>query len=138
MLDRTLGVDYSSGAQGADVSKIQTALQLAGFSPGPIDGIYGLRTKTAVQSFQSAHGLPIDGIVGPNTWSVLLTGTAPAGAQPATITIPRGKPANLPPLSQDPYLFKGLFGGLGNTASILSLGLGLVMFLGLKKKRRRR
>ena len=130
MLDRTLGVDYSSGAQGPDISKIQTALQLAGFSPGPIDGIYGLRTKTAVQSFQSAHGLVIDGIVGPSTWSALLVGILPAGAQQAAITIPR--PA------QPAQAGFSLFSGLGNTASILSLGLGLVVFLGLKKKRRRR
>lgn len=35
------------------------------------DGIFGKRTKTAVQQFQKAHGLVDDGIVGPATWAKL-------------------------------------------------------------------
>jgi hypothetical protein len=35
------------------------------------DGIYGPRTKAAVQSFQSLHKLVKDGIVGNNTWNAL-------------------------------------------------------------------
>jgi peptidoglycan hydrolase-like protein with peptidoglycan-binding domain len=42
------------------------------FSPGPIDGLGGARTLTAVLAFQSAQGLAADAIVGPRTWSALV------------------------------------------------------------------
>jgi peptidoglycan hydrolase-like protein with peptidoglycan-binding domain len=37
-----------------------------------IDGRYGSRTRTAVQSFQSARGIPTTGTIGPLTWKALL------------------------------------------------------------------
>jgi hypothetical protein len=33
-----------------------------------IDGVFGSRTKSATKTWQSAHGLSADGIVGPLTW----------------------------------------------------------------------
>ena len=138
MYDKNLGIDYSAGASGSDVAKIQTALQLAGFSPGPIDGVYGSKTRTAVQSFQSAHGLVIDGIVGSLTWRKLLSGAAPTGNQPATLTIPKvSQPGSSSGTASPPFL-SSVFGGLGSMSSIISLGLGLLIFFNLKKKRRRR
>ena len=35
------------------------------------DGIFGQATEQAVRSFQSTHGLEVDGIVGPMTWGML-------------------------------------------------------------------
>jgi len=49
----------------------QEHLATAGFTI-PIDGDYGLTTQTAVESFQTAQGLTVDGIVGPATWTALL------------------------------------------------------------------
>lgn len=37
-----------------------------------VDGDFGLKTKTAVVSFQKKHGLTADGIVGAKTWKKLL------------------------------------------------------------------
>ena len=36
------------------------------------DGVFGLRTKLAVESFQRNNGLTVDGVVGRNTWTKLL------------------------------------------------------------------
>ena len=38
-----------------------------------LDGIFGPETERAVRSFQSENGLTVDGIVGRNTWSALLS-----------------------------------------------------------------
>ncbi|MDR0286042.1 MAG: peptidoglycan-binding protein [Propionibacteriaceae bacterium] len=35
------------------------------------DGLYGANTMTAVQIFQGAKGLSVDGLVGQKTWSAL-------------------------------------------------------------------
>jgi peptidoglycan hydrolase-like protein with peptidoglycan-binding domain len=61
----------------------QCLLSRAGFSPGPIDGIFGPMSQTAARHFQ-AHvdsacngGLGQDGLVGPQTWPWLRFYTAP-------------------------------------------------------------
>jgi len=50
---------------------IQIALRNAGFYKGKIDGDIGPMSKKAIQEFQAANNLVIDGKVGPRTWSVL-------------------------------------------------------------------
>jgi Putative peptidoglycan binding domain len=59
------------GAAGDIVVWAQEHLVSAGF-PVTIDGGYGRATVTAVEAFQTAHGLIPDGIVGPATWQALL------------------------------------------------------------------
>jgi peptidoglycan hydrolase-like protein with peptidoglycan-binding domain len=63
--------DYQTGSRGDDVREIQDLLTRRGYSPGPVDGIFGIQTKTAVSRFQSDRGVTIDGIVGPVTWAAL-------------------------------------------------------------------
>jgi putative chitinase len=58
-------------SSGPDVIALQHALQAAGFSPGAIDGSFGLGTEAAVLAFQRSEGLAADGIVGPNTATAL-------------------------------------------------------------------
>jgi Putative peptidoglycan binding domain len=53
------------------IISIQTALASKGFSPGPINGDYGLTTQAAVAAFQQAEGLVVDGEVGPETSEAL-------------------------------------------------------------------
>jgi len=56
---------------GADVLALQTKLEALGYAPGPLDGIYGVATESAVRAFQRDHDLQIDGIVGPRTRAAL-------------------------------------------------------------------
>ena len=42
------------------VAAVPTA---AGFDPGPVDGVFGSRTRTAVSTFQVAQGLASTGAV---------------------------------------------------------------------------
>lgn len=55
------------GSSGNEVVKIQTKLKQWGYYNGDIDGIYGSKTKAAVEKFQRNNGLSVDGIAGTNT-----------------------------------------------------------------------
>ncbi|MEF8796692.1 MAG: peptidoglycan-binding protein, partial [Salinivenus sp.] len=57
--------------RGPDVKAVQRRLDTRGFSPGPVDGLYGRTTEAAVREFQASRNLKVDGIVGPRTWSAL-------------------------------------------------------------------
>lgn len=41
-----------------------------------VDGVYGEATKSAVAAVQHGSGITVDGVVGPATWRVLVTGSA--------------------------------------------------------------
>ncbi len=41
-----------------DIRSVQQALKDAGFNPGPIDGIIGVKTKRALKKYQKVHDLP--------------------------------------------------------------------------------
>lgn len=61
-----------TGMRGPAVTQVQRTLQGLGFYEGPLDGIFGPGTETAVMNFQQSVGLVADGIVGPVTWRSLL------------------------------------------------------------------
>ncbi|HEY4278181.1 MAG TPA: peptidoglycan-binding protein [Conexibacter sp.] len=46
----------------------------------PADGIFGPQSLSALKRFQRAHGLTVDGIVGPATWSALTSGGGSSSA----------------------------------------------------------
>ncbi|MFQ5972862.1 MAG: trypsin-like peptidase domain-containing protein [Alphaproteobacteria bacterium] len=50
----------------------QHRLTVLGYNPGPIDGIVGSRTRAAIGSFQTAHGLPATGRLSEELESQLL------------------------------------------------------------------
>jgi peptidoglycan hydrolase-like protein with peptidoglycan-binding domain len=60
-----------NGSKGQAVNDLQEALKALGFNPGPVDGIFGDKTETAVRAFQTSRGITADGIVGPVTWSYI-------------------------------------------------------------------
>jgi peptidoglycan hydrolase-like protein with peptidoglycan-binding domain len=55
------------GDRNADVKRWQNFLIGQGFDPGPVDGIFGLRTHESTLAFQARHGLLADGLVGNRT-----------------------------------------------------------------------
>lgn len=59
------------GSTGSEVRYLQESLIKLGYTPGPVDGIFGPLTEGAVKKFQADHGLVVDGIVGPKTWAAL-------------------------------------------------------------------
>lgn len=68
------------------IRDIQQQLAARGYTPGPIDGIWGRKTAAAVRQFQLKHGLEPDGVVGPLTLAALFQGaSAAAGPTPLTL-----------------------------------------------------
>ncbi|GAA4397722.1 hypothetical protein GCM10023168_02970 [Fodinibacter luteus] len=67
---RTVG----AGAESSAVAGIQYLLRSRGHAVAA-DGSYGPATRAAVTAFQSAEGLPGDGVVGPRTWPRLVVPT---------------------------------------------------------------
>jgi peptidoglycan hydrolase-like protein with peptidoglycan-binding domain len=67
------------GSHGAAVVKLQQALIARGYDPHGVDGSFGPKTDAAVRAFQRAHGLKVDGLVGPITWHALLKSPAKSG-----------------------------------------------------------
>lgn len=60
------------GSVGGQVDELQKFLNDAGYSCGPVDGIFGPLTEACVRAFQTANPpLKVDGIVGPLTREVL-------------------------------------------------------------------
>ncbi|MBW4649966.1 MAG: peptidoglycan-binding protein [Kastovskya adunca ATA6-11-RM4] len=59
------------GSSGPDVVNIQNRMRTLGIYDGPVTGFYGSQTEAAVRNLQLRNGLPVDGIVGRNTFNLL-------------------------------------------------------------------
>lgn len=55
------------GSRGEEVRSIQRKLKQLGFFAGTVDGIYGVKTQSAVRKFQKSVGITADGVAGPKT-----------------------------------------------------------------------
>jgi peptidoglycan hydrolase-like protein with peptidoglycan-binding domain len=86
-LDPSIRDYLREGATGSQVKELQQLLKAKGFSPGPIDGIFGPSTFKAVISFQRFYGLDADGVVGPLTWKALLSATKQASTSTVAVNM---------------------------------------------------
>jgi peptidoglycan hydrolase-like protein with peptidoglycan-binding domain len=59
------------GSTGLPVRRAQKRMSLVGYDVGGVDGRYGTQTQAAVKKLQQQHGVGVDGVVGPQTWSVI-------------------------------------------------------------------
>ncbi|MCD7828897.1 MAG: peptidoglycan-binding protein [Clostridiales bacterium] len=62
-----------SGSSGAEVKSLQSLLNGKAGANLTVDGKFGSLTEDAVEAYQKAQGLTVDGICGQNTWNALLT-----------------------------------------------------------------
>jgi peptidoglycan hydrolase-like protein with peptidoglycan-binding domain/DNA invertase Pin-like site-specific DNA recombinase len=67
------GAGYGMPDDNRRVRTLQRTLRRLGWSPGPIDGLFGPRTEAAVVRFQRAAGVTADGVVGARTFRALRT-----------------------------------------------------------------
>jgi len=61
----------SPGGQQNFTEMVQRALASAGYDPGPVDGVMGHKTASALRDFQRAHNLKPTGSTTPATWRLL-------------------------------------------------------------------
>ncbi len=67
------------GSRGDEVRRIQQKLKSLGFFEGAVDGIYGVKTQSAVRRFQKSVGITADGIAGSKTLLYLGLGNSSSG-----------------------------------------------------------
>ncbi|MBE9144148.1 peptidoglycan-binding domain-containing protein [Planktothrix mougeotii] len=60
------------GMQGIAVTGLQERLKAKGFLKGGVDGVFGPETQLAVKAAQTEYKLKSDGVVGSETWMILL------------------------------------------------------------------
>ncbi|PLS15700.1 hypothetical protein CVD28_21305 [Bacillus sp. M6-12] len=71
LVSSSASVSLKKGSRGEEVKVLQRKLISLGYSIGTVDGIFGGKTDFAVKSFQAAHKLKADGIVGASTKKAL-------------------------------------------------------------------
>jgi lipoprotein-anchoring transpeptidase ErfK/SrfK len=70
-INRATTVRVGPGSSGPAVLRAEILLDRAHFSCGQIDGRYSQNLKNAIEAYQSAHQLRVDGIVGRSMWKLL-------------------------------------------------------------------
>jgi peptidoglycan hydrolase-like protein with peptidoglycan-binding domain len=86
-----------AGASGHDVRVLQSYLTKAGFGT-PVDGSFGSGTLKSVKSFETANGLPTDGVVSDQvvfTLRRIVDGGAATDTTPVELSAPAGGKATL-------------------------------------------
>lgn len=77
------------GSVGPDVEDVQHRLAALGLScDADESGVFGQGTRAAVRAFQQARGLPADGIVGDDTWRLLVGSSYRLGDRMLYVTRP--------------------------------------------------
>jgi hypothetical protein len=146
------GAGYASPEGSQSVRDVQRVLRRLGDEPGPIDGLYGPLTAAAVQRFQEAHALAVDGVVGPQTMGRLvaerrklrrakLERKSPARsnrAESVTEQPPARSPANPQPERPKPESSTGPSPRLAAVVGGLAVALLLVVLWRLARRHRHR
>ena len=71
-INRATTIRVGPGSSGPAVLRVEILLDRAHFSCGQIpDGRYSQNLKNAIEAYQSAHQLKVDGVVGRSMWTLL-------------------------------------------------------------------
>lgn len=97
------------GSSAAIVPGIQYLLRAHGHAVA-VDGVYGPATAAAVTAFQTAQGVPADGIVGPVTWPRLVIAVHQGSSGDAVRAVQQFGLQRSP--GEDPLVVDGSFGPL--------------------------
>jgi DNA invertase Pin-like site-specific DNA recombinase len=92
------GTGFSSPSGSRRVREVQRRLTRAGARPGPVDGLFGPRTRAAVKRFQAKHDLAPTGAVGQGTLALLRPRQGRAEG-PARVQKPQGAAPDTRPQS---------------------------------------
>ena len=65
------GTGELPSGQSALTAKVQILLDRSGVSPGVVDGFRGGMSESAIRAFERMHGLPQDGRLDPQVWTLL-------------------------------------------------------------------
>lgn len=87
--EKSGGMDIIGATFSPDVQLAQKQLTSLGYSPGPIDGLMGDKTRQAIVAFQKKEGLTADGVLGNQTKAKLAahtSTTAPLAGQNPGVT----------------------------------------------------
>lgn len=87
----TEAATLSIGSSGTEIRSLQSDLISLNYSVGSVDGIYGSKTKAAVQVFQQDKNLVVDGIVGTQTRNALTLALNPTTLKSKTSIISTAK-----------------------------------------------
>ncbi|MFD6274492.1 peptidoglycan-binding protein [Streptomyces sp. NPDC060209] len=74
-LSPTTDILLSNTHVGLEVAEAQCLLHRAGTAPGDIDGVFGPKTRRAVERMQKQNGLIVNGVIDPPTWQALREAT---------------------------------------------------------------
>lgn len=116
------GAGYGKPKGATPVRVVQRTLRRQGWEPGPVDGLYGPRTKGAVTRFQEAARIGVDGIVGTQTRRALTHAQTEPLRRGAGFAQPDGSPpvrslqVRLQKRGLRPGPVDGLFGPLTQAA----------------------
>jgi peptidoglycan hydrolase-like protein with peptidoglycan-binding domain len=136
-----LGTGYRKPGGSKRVREVQRRLVQLGYRPGPVDGLFGPRTRAATRWFQFKHGLRVTGRVTRPTLVVLQARsdhkplpTAKRQARNPSTKAVAPRPAPQPTdVATDEISVKWLLAGL---LILLALGLGVATSLLAPKLRR--
>lgn len=84
------------GDKGTDVLIMQTTLQIMGYDPGKLDGVYGANTAKAVSLFQKVAGLKVTGEADSATLKVLYSLDCPLNPDVYPTEKPTESPTEAP------------------------------------------
>ena len=79
---------YQYGMPREDIMAVQRALADLGYAPGPVDGVVGANTRSAIRRYQAAAGLPVNGKMSPALLEDLRSNPVPAPQSAAWLPPP--------------------------------------------------